>query len=464
MKHLKLFNDAASYEAWKNSEEYVLPNVTFIEDGNLHYNAYVEPVVASPNIVAVYNVTDISWETNIIGSYGIGNVESLIIDGNEVEPDTYYQFENTGLHTVEIILEDKTNMANMFYDSDELVSFTIPDSITEIDPSICYGCKNLTNVSIGSGVTSYIGYNIFNPNVTITISKNNPVYDNRENCNCIIETATNTLIEGFNNSFIPDSVTTIGNSAFENCSGLTSITIPNSVTTIGNSAFSYCKGLTSVEIPNSVTTIINYAFSHCTSLTSITIPDSVTSIKHRAFDSCSSLTSINIPNSVTEIDSYVFSDCTNLSSVTIGSGVKTIGAGAFYFCSSLVSIEIPDSVTTIGENAFYYCRALTSVTLGDSVASIGDDAFYKAGLTSIELPASLTSIGESPFNCPSLTSITCYATTEPSVSKSGYGICDTSVKNGVLRIPSGSYYSQWMYSQQGVYKGLSYYGWKVEYI
>ena len=135
------------------------------------------------------------------------------------------------------------------------------------------------------------------------------------------------------------SVTSIGNSAFSHCSGLTSITIPNSVTSIGNSAFFDCSGLTSVTIPNSVTSIGKYAFSYCYGLTSITIPNSVTSIGNSAFRSCEVVTSVTIPNSVTSIGKY-----------------------AFYGCIGLTSITIPNSVTSIGDYAFFYCTGLKSVT------------------------------------------------------------------------------------------------------
>ena len=116
---------------------------------------------------------------------------------------------------------------------------------------------------------------------------------------------------------IEDGVTSIGNSAFENCSSLTDITIPDSVTSIGNFAFRYCSSLTSITIPDSVTSIGGYAFSNCESLTSITIPDSVTSIGYSTFSYCSSLTSITIPNSVTSIGKDAFEKCTNLQTISL---------------------------------------------------------------------------------------------------------------------------------------------------
>ena len=157
------------------------------------------------------------------------------------------------------------------------------------------------------------------------------------------------------------TVTSIGNYAFTNCSGLTSVTIPNSVTSIGNYAFYKCSGLTSVTIPNSVTSIGESAFGDCSGLTSVTIPNSVTSIGNYAFYKCSGLTSVTIPNSVTSIGESAFGDCSGLTSVTIPNSVTSIGNYAFYNCSGLTSVTIPNSVTSIGDYAFYNCTSLTTV-------------------------------------------------------------------------------------------------------
>ena len=185
---------------------------------------------------------------------------------------------------------------------------------------------------------------------------------------------------------IEDGVTSIGNSAFNECISLTSITIPDSVTSIGTYAFSGCRSLTSITIPDSVTSIGAYAFQSCSNLTSITIPDSVTSIGASAFNSCSGLTSITIPDSVTSIGAYAFQSCSNLTSITIPDSVTSIGASAFNSCSGLTSITIPDSVTSIGNFAFSYCISLTSITIPDSVTSIGSYAFYNCkNLTTISL-------------------------------------------------------------------------------
>jgi predicted nucleic acid-binding protein len=171
-----------------------------------------------------------------------------------------------------------------------------------------------------------------------------------------------------------DGITSIGSSAFIDCTGLTSVTIPDSVVTIGETAFYFCTALTSVTIPDSVTYIGGAAFAVCTGLTSVVIPNSVAIIGDKAFAGCTGLTSITIPNSVTTIGGYSFTECTGLTSIKIGNSVTTIGAKAFAYCTGLTSIKIPASVTSIGGAAFADCTELTSVKLS-SVTTIGDYAF-----------------------------------------------------------------------------------------
>ena len=254
------------------------------------------------------------------------------------------------------------------------------------------------------------------------------------------------------------SVTSIGSAAFYDCTGLTSITIPNSVTSIGEQAFRICTGLTSITIPNSVTSIGEQAFSGCKFsniyfddiaticngvwsalprasavnlylngelITELVIPDGITTIGNYAFQNCTGLTSVTIPNSVTSIGNFAFRDCTGLTEVTIGENVATIGGETFWGCTGLTSITIPNSVTSIGYAAFNDCTGLTEVTIGENVATIGQHAFEDCtGLTNLTIPNSVTSIESFAFNgCTGLTSIT-LGNGVTSIGGSAFSICD----------------------------------------
>ena len=253
------------------------------------------------------------------------------------------------------------------------------------------------------------------------------------------------------------SVTSVGNSAFEDCISLTLITIPNSVTSIAGYAFNGCISLTSITIPNSVTSIGMCAFRHCRSLTSITIPNSVTSIGGDAFYGCRSLTSIIIPNSVTSIDYYAFRNCSGLQSITIPNSVTIILDYAFSGCSSLTSITIPNTVTSIGEGAFYKCLSLTSVTIPNSVTSIGREAFYGcSGLISVTIPNSVKEISYLAFSeCPKLENVYCYAESFSDISDNIFK--DSYIEDATLHVPSSaiSYYQTTLpWSKFGTIKAL----------
>ena len=209
------------------------------------------------------------------------------------------------------------------------------------------------------------------------------------------------------------------------------------VTSLGNSCFYKCTGLTSIVIPDSVTSLGERCFYGCTGLTSIVIPDSVTSLGKSCFYGCTGLTGITIPSSVTSLGDYCFRDCGGLTSVTIPSSVTSLGTSCFDGCTSLTSITIPNSVTSLGDYCFMGCRGLTSVTIPNSVTSLGDWCFWGCtGLTSVTIPSSVTSIGDTCFKlCDNLIDYQLYWTGNNIIIYNSDTMPDNT--NTIFTIPSG---------------------------
>ena len=268
----------------------------------------------------------------------------------------------------------------------------------------------------------------------------------------------NDIFQHYNHTFetvgehiIKYTFTEVKNNLTSDCfagkANMVSIILPNTITSIGDSAFGSCSSLTSITIPNSVTNIGCGAFNDCSGLTSITIPSSVTSID-------GSLGDFNYEDIIFEAinpNATFMRDNTNKILVSIDNSTL--------ICGFNNTIAIPNSVTNIGNYAFYRCRSLTSVTIPNSVTSIGTQTFGGCNsLTNVTIGAGVTSIGNCAFdNCSDLRIITSLATIAPTIQSNTFHLIRTT---GTLYVPSGSDYSTWM--QNALYY-LKYYNWtKVE--
>ncbi len=354
------------------------------------------------------------------------------------------------IHTVEIG-EGVTGIGHHTFEGcTALTSVSIPESMTWIGDQAFSGCSSLTSITIPNGVAN-IGERTFagcSSLSSMVVGDGNMQYNGGNSSDCIIETATNTLMYGCAKTSIPAGVTSIGDRAFSGCAGLTGIAIPDGVTSIGDGAFSACSGLTSITLPSSVTSIGELAFADCERLVSVTLPTGITSIGDWAFSGCSGLKSLVLPDDVTDIGGGVFSFCTGLTSAGISAGVDSIGNFAFYDCPNLTSISTPNSMSSIGDWAFNECSGLSAVsvhivnwannnvieTITDSyktlsrfsfnyfhegkeirncvipeeIEEIGDYILYKSpSLESVEVSNTMKSLGKNAFSdCPNLNRVT----------------------------------------------------------
>lgn len=315
-------------------------------------------------------------------------LSSIMVSAHDFEVDgIYYNILSSSEKTVEVTYEG---------DYPHLISYTpeysgevvIPASVTynstpydvvSINEYTFSNCTNLTSVSIPSSVTT-IEECIFeacNNLVTIIVDENNKVFDSRDNCNAIITTVNNTIVQGCIGTIIPSSVTEIGKKAFATFyKGLTSVTIPENIVRVGEQAFAYCHELSTIHITFGVEEIGEGAFFDCKELLSISLPNSVTKIGKDAFYCCENLTSAVIPDNIPSIDEATFYGCRKMESISIGSGVTMIGASAFQDCVMLSSVVIPANVTEIATSAFIYCSNLSSIALlNPNAPSLGDMVF-----------------------------------------------------------------------------------------
>ena len=363
------------------------------------------------NCWALTNVT-IPASVTSIGDSVFWSCSSLI-NVNVSEDNKNYTSKDGILYT-----KDFSELL-IYPDQNTTKNLVLPEGLKKIPDFVFDSNDYIKSIIIPSTVTE-IGSSIINNNEieSIVINSDNSKYDSRNDCNAIIETATNTLITGCKNTKIPNGVTSIGREAFMLCNNLTSITIPDSVISIGEGAFANCNNLTSITLLDGITSIGNNVFLNCKKITNIIVPESVTQISNTAFSGCDSLSSIVVNKNNKTYDSRndcnaIIETATNTliagcKNTVIPDGITSIGDGAFGGCEGLTDIIIPDSVTSIGWNAFASCTKLTNITIPDSVANIGGCAFgYCKSLTSITIPNMATKIDWATFQgCIKLTSVT----------------------------------------------------------
>ena len=471
-----------------------------VYDSRENSNAIIE--TASNKLISGCKNTVIPSSVTSIGDYAFyycSSLTSINIPDSVTSIGDYAFYDCSSLTSINIPGSVTSIGSYAFSYCSSLTSINIPGSVTSIGSGAFRNCSSLTSINISNSVTSIGDYAFYGCSglKELTLPCSAKIY-NSENTfyNCTgIEKVTLTKGTGTMQNYgystssnakntyygytpwylsretlkeliIEEGVTSIGDYAFYDCSGIKELTMPCSakfysnsfynctnveevtltkgtgtmqdygnsesslyyhtpwylsretlkdliiedgITNIGDYAFYYCSSLTSINIPGSVTSIGDYSFYYCDSLTSISIPDSVTSIGRSAFSICSSLTSIEIPNSVTSIGRSAFYYCIGLTSIEIPESVTSIGRDAFGSCRSLKSINIPNGITNIADYTFFDCSSLTSINIPDSVTSIGDYAFYGcSGLKELALPCSakIYNSENTFYNCTGIKKVT----------------------------------------------------------
>ena len=315
-----------------------------------------------------------------------------------------------------------------FRQCDNLHSIVIPSSVKSIDVDSFFGCMHINN---------------------ITVAKENTVYDSREDCNAIIETAVNRIVLGCANTVIPSSVTGIGADAFSG-SQIKTIEIPEQVTFIGSGAFAYCNVLTSVVLGKGLTFLPRSSFKYCVSLTSVNFGDKLETIDEGAFYGCTSLAELYIPKNITELY-HGFIGCPGLEKIIVDDGNEVYDSrnncnAVIVTKSNCIQVGckntiIPNDVIQIG-SCSYMESGINSITIPSHVEIVNDQVFYVCkDLKRITISSNNTSIGKWAFGgCNNVTDVFCLTDVVPNVNSKCFEYQDgsTFISNATLHVPASS--------------------------
>ena len=311
------------------------------------YRDEIEKVVIEPGVTSIANKA----------FYGCKNLKSI-----ELSDTVTFIGESAfdgcvSLTDINLPNSLKAIYDNAFYFSTGLKSVDLPDSLDTLGVTVFNNCKGLESINVGENNPSFMSVD--------------GVLYNKEQSR-LIQYPCNKNAESFE---IPDTVTELGESAFNYSTNLKTVKIPETVTIIGNYAFESCTGIEDIVVPNSVTALGDWAFFQCSSLKSATLPDSINALGEYSFYKCEKLEKVSVPQSVQIIGKYAFKECSSLKNIALPSGLTEIGLAAFESCTSLSDIIIPNGITRIEGFLFKDCTNLKYIAIPNNLTSVGDWAF-----------------------------------------------------------------------------------------